>query len=93
MSAPARGAATIVVRVRPGSSRAGVRHTTTGLLVHTNARAADGKANREAIARIAAFLDVPGSRLTILRGEKSRDKVIAVEGISAGEIAERARER
>jgi uncharacterized protein (TIGR00251 family) len=50
------------------------------LLVRVTAPALDGRANRAVCRLLAKRLGLATSRVTIIRGERSRDKVIEVEG-------------
>jgi hypothetical protein len=49
----------------------------------------DNKANDHCITLLAKKLDCPKSSLSIIKGGHSRDKVIACEGLSEEEVAER----
>jgi len=49
----------------------------------------EGKANREVIAFLSQRLDIKKGALTIRRGLTSRDKVIAVDGLSRDEVLRR----
>ncbi len=69
---------TVAVRVKPGNSRPGVAPDGDRLLVRTCARPTRGKANAEALRLLSAYLGVPKSRLSILRGSRARDKIIAI---------------
>ena len=48
------------------------------LRVYTNAAPTDGAANAAVIKMLAKHYDVPKSRLSIIRGETSHDKVIEI---------------
>lgn len=48
------------------------------LKVYTTACPEKGKANKAVIKLIAQFLGKPASRVAIIRGDKSRDKVIQI---------------
>jgi len=77
----------ISIRVRPRSSRSGVVKDTGGrLVVCVHAPAAEGAANRECVAVLAQVLGVAKSAVRIVRGEKSRSKQIAVEGLGAADV-------
>lgn len=52
------------------------------LRVRVAAPPVEGKANKELLAFLAHCLDVPPSRLTLLRGAGSRRKVVEVEGLT-----------
>ena len=51
--------------------------------VKVAAPAVDGKANAALLEFLADCLGVSGRAVTLVSGEKSRDKVIAVEGMTA----------
>ena len=46
----------------------------------------DGKANAALCAFVAERAGVPPSRVDVVRGMTSRDKVVRVEGVSEGEL-------
>ena len=72
----------IRVRVIPRSAKAGVAGTRGGaLLVRLNAPPVEGAANTELIEVIAAALEVPRRRVSIVAGEHSRHKLVRAEGI------------
>ena len=78
---------TITLRVQPGASRnrvSGVRDGT--LRVSVTAPPSDGRANAAVLELLAATLRVARSRLRIVRGHSSRDKVVAVEGLTVEEV-------
>ena len=70
----------LTVRVHPGSRVAKVEKLGEGeYRVHVLAPPEKGEANREVVAALAAHIGLPASRLRIIRGEKSRLKLIALE--------------
>lgn len=69
--------ADIGVRVTPGSSRDRIE-LGEPLRVHVTAPAEHGKANAAAMVLLARALGVPKSRLVLLRGQRSRNKVVRV---------------
>jgi len=54
------------------------------ILVRVSPPALEGRANEAARRLLARQLGVAPSRVTIVRGERSRDKVVRVEGVEAG---------
>ena len=85
--------ATISVRVRPRArtdALAGLREG--AVVVHVKAPPLDGRANDAVCRLLATALDVRLSRVTILRGERARDKVVAIDGLDqeAADVAVRA---
>jgi len=70
------------LRVQPRARRNEIAGERAGaLLVRVTAPPVDGKANDAVRRLIARRLGVPASRVSIVRGESSRDKVVQVEGI------------
>jgi uncharacterized protein (TIGR00251 family) len=84
------GAVIIDVRVIPRSGTSGIAGTRDGaVLVRVNAPPVEGAANAEVIAVIADALDVPKRSVTILSGDRSRQKRIRIDGITAAHAASR----
>ena len=80
----------VSIAVKPRATRAGVACSPEGTItVRVHAPAAEGAANRECVALLAAALGVPKTSITIVRGEKGRRKQIAVAGLEAAEVARR----
>ena len=83
-------ASTLSIRVRPGASRNRVGEFRDGVLrVSVTAPPRDGRANAAVLELLAGALGVPRTRLRILRGHSSRDKVMAVDGVGATELTRR----
>ncbi len=69
----------ISVRVTTGAKE--VRVTKTGensYEIRVDAKAVSGQANKRLLEILSEHLGVPKSRITIVRGAKSRDKVVNV---------------
>ena len=63
---------------------------TDGILqVRVSAPPVKGKANRELTAFLSQILGVSRSSLTIIKGQTSRNKVIAIEGLGQEDIIRR----
>ena len=72
----------ITVRVTPRAKRDELVGMRDGVLVaRISAPPVDGRANRALCKLIAARAGVAPSKVTIVRGEGSRDKVVRVEGV------------
>lgn len=81
---------TLVVRVVPRAGRTGVAGTRgEALLVRLAAAPVDGAANDALVAYLASLFDRPKRDITIVSGHTSRDKRIAIGGVSATQVAER----
>ena len=79
--------ATIAVRAQPGARRdefVGVRGGV--LVVRVRAPALEGRANRALCQLVARRLGVRASRVSVVRGQRSRDKLIRIEGIDPGAL-------
>ena len=78
---------TIKVRVQPKSSRDQVDGFQDGALrVRVTAAPTEGQANAAVIAILAKTLGVSKSRLEIIRGYSSRDKVVSVDTLTEQEV-------
>ena len=75
----AQPGATLAVRVTPRAARNRVEEVEGGLRVHVTVVPEDGKANKAVVKVMAHALGVPKSRLTLIRGATSRDKVFRLE--------------
>ena len=81
---------TLHLHVYPNARRNEVNGLADGIWqVRVAAPPVKGKANRELIAFLRRALGVVKSSLAILKGQTSRHKVIAVDGLSQEEIARR----
>ena len=70
------------MRVRPRGGGDALLGIADGVLqARVSAPPVDGKANRALCKLIAKRVGVAPSRVSVVRGEKSRDKLIAVEGV------------
>jgi uncharacterized protein (TIGR00251 family) len=79
--------ARLSVRVQPGSSADEIKAFRDGVLVvRVSAPALEGRANRAACKLLAKRLGVPPSAVTVIRGERSRDKLIAVDGLEQEQL-------
>lgn len=59
------------------------------LKVKVRAPALDGRANEALCDFLAAALDVPRGSVVLIRGAKSRSKLIEVRGLALGDVAAR----
>lgn len=77
------------IRVKPRSSVSEVVGLEGGaLVVKVSAPPVDGLANRAVCELVADLVGVGKSSVTVERGERSRDKVITVEGLSQEQVDE-----
>jgi len=82
--------AAISVHLSPGARRTSiVGFHGEALKIKVQAPPVEGKANAALRDFLAATLGVPKSAVLLVRGESSRDKVVAVRGLSAEEARTR----
>ena len=75
--------ARIEIRVIPRAGKSGIAGMRGGsLLVRLNAAPVDGAANAELIEVLADALDVPKRAVSIVGGERSRQKRVRVDGVT-----------
>jgi uncharacterized protein (TIGR00251 family) len=82
-----RAETTVEVRLRPSARRSGIEGFRDGIL-HANVKEPprEGRANRALVSLMAEALGVPKGNVSIVRGLSSRDKVLAVSGLSSEEL-------
>ncbi len=84
--------ATIEVRVRPRGHRDELTGVEGGVLqARVTAPPVDGKANAALRRLIAKRVGVAPSRVSVVRGEKSRNKLVRVEGLDEAALLEALR--
>ena len=59
------------------------------LNVRVTAPPVEGEANRAVARLLARALRVPPSAVTVVRGERGRDKIVRINGLALGEIEAR----
>lgn len=78
------------VRAQPRAARSEVSGTYgDAIRIRLAAPPVEGAANVELIAFLAKKLGISKSAVRLVKGERSRDKVVEVDGLSAGEVASR----
>jgi uncharacterized protein (TIGR00251 family) len=79
--------ALLTIRVQPRAKRDEVVGERAGaIVIRLAAPPVDGKANAALTAFIAQAAGVPRSRVEIVRGARSRDKVVRVTGVAEGAL-------
>jgi len=77
-------------RVTPRASRTAIEGVRDGrLLVRVTAPPVDKAANTAVIAIISEALDLPRRDVTIVGGEQSRSKSLAIAGLTADQVRQR----
>ena len=87
---PSGDGAILVLHIQPGAKRseiAGVHGE--ALKIRLAAPPVDGKANAALLEFLAAALAIAKSRLTLVAGQTSRSKRVAVHGLAVAEIRSR----
>ena len=70
---------TIEVKVTPRAKKSALKKTGAGYRAWVQAAPDKGKANKELIKLMADYFSLPPSQIRIIRGEKSRSKLLIVE--------------
>ena len=82
------------VRVQPRAKRNDIEVVEgSKLKVYVTTAPEGGKANDAVVALIAKSLGVAKSHIKILRGHKSRDKLLNIEGLTRDEVITRLADR
>jgi hypothetical protein len=69
----------ISVRVKPNSKKPGVEKLSDKeFIVMVRAPAAEGRANEAVIEALGAYLSVPKTRISILRGISGKNKIVDI---------------
>ena len=78
----------VAVRVKPRAPAAKVEGERGGrLLVAVTAPPVDGKANDAVCRLLAKTLGVAGGRVSVVSGERARDKLVRIDGVQLAEVA------
>ena len=90
MAPTSKESCTLKLRVQPKASRNQVDGFEDGTLrLRVTAPPTEGKANAGVIALLAKTLGVSKSRLEIVRGHSSRDKVVSIKTLTEQEVHRR----
>ncbi len=82
--------ATVTVRVQPRSSRDEVGELAGGVLrIRLTAPPVENRANEALVRFLAGVLDVPRACVEIVAGDRGRNKIVRVRGITAAELSAR----
>ncbi len=85
--------ATFAVRVQPRARKNAIIGELDGALkLALTAPPIEGKANAACVEFVANLLKVPRSSVTIASGQRGRNKVIRVAGLSAAAVKQRLQE-
>jgi uncharacterized protein (TIGR00251 family) len=79
--------ATIRIRVQPGARRNEVLGFQADVLrLRVTAPPQEGRANRGVVELLAEKLNVAKADVRILRGHRSRDKLVSIEGLDSARV-------
>ena len=82
--------ATIGLRVIPRAKRDAIEGFTNNVLrMRVTAAPQDGSANQAVVKLLAKRLGVARSAIALIRGSKSRDKVVEISGLSLRAVQQR----
>jgi uncharacterized protein len=91
MATTAAEPAVLRLRVQPRASRPGIGgwRGDGALVVRVAAAPVDGAANAAVVAVVADALGVRPAAVTLVRGERSRDKIVRIAGLGLAEARAR----
>ncbi len=69
----------VEIKVKTNSSKSEVILKDTYLIVKVHSLPQDGKANQEVIKTLSSYFDISKSKIKIIKGLKSKNKLIEVE--------------
>lgn len=75
--------------MKPGSKAPGISVQDGSLVLRVRERAVEGAANDACIRMLAEALGIAPSRVRLLRGAHSREKIFGVDGIAESEARSR----
>ena len=81
--------ATIEVLVQPKASRNRIVTQDGKVKVYVTAAPERGRANKAVVEALARNLEIPKGAVSIISGERSRTKLLAIEGLGEVEIRRR----
>lgn len=78
------------VRVIPRASKSAVSgRRGDAIVVRLSAPPVEGGANEALVELLARVFSIPRRQVSIVSGERSRDKRVAIEGLTEGDVAAR----
>ncbi len=77
---------TVTVVAKPGSKSPGLSWDGSHLVIRVRERAIEGKANEAVRNALAKALDIAPSRVALVRGARSKEKLFAVSGLTRAGI-------
>ena len=81
--------ATIEIQVQPKASRNRIVTQDGKVKVYVTAAPERGRANKAVVEALARNLEIPKRAVSIISGERSRTKLLAIEGLGEVEIRRR----
>jgi uncharacterized protein (TIGR00251 family) len=92
MLEPSPEGALLALRVAPGAKKNRIMGEHDGRLrVRLQAPPVEGKANKALLRFLARELGLRKNQVRLRRGERSRDKIVLLAGVPAGDAEERLR--
>ena len=87
---PHANGATLAVRAQPGASKNAVLGEQAGALkIAVTAPPEDGRANEALVEMLRDWLGVKRSQVSLLSGDKNRNKVFLIHGVNVEELTTR----
>ena len=77
-----RLACSISIKVIPGVRFESFEKLSEGWVIRIREKAIDGKANEAVCKQVSEFLKLPQSLVTVIKGAKSRQKLLRIESVN-----------
>ncbi len=72
----------VKVRVIPRAKKSKIETFNDGLKVYVNSPAIEGRANKELIEALAQYYKVRKCNITVIKGQKQRNKLVQISEVS-----------
>jgi len=86
------GAVMVHLRVQPGAKKNEIVVEETRVRVRLQAPPVEGKANAALLKFLASRLGVRRAALVLVRGDKNREKTVAIRGLTPAEVEQKIRQ-
>lgn len=72
----------LAITVKPGSRQGKVEKTIDGYIAYVKEQPLENKANRALVKLLSEYFGVPKSRIEILTGKRSKQKIVEIKNLS-----------
>ena len=82
----------LLVHVKPNSKQTGFEWQEEELFIKLMSPPVDNKANKEVCEVVSDLIHIPKSQVSVIRGVKSREKELLLDGVSKDSVLQRLKE-